>query len=133
MRAALATLHAELQVVHGQSAPVRLRAIVADLLEGEIEAPSADVADLIRRGTDPRDFYEGEIAPSWDGLGEAQRAARLEGFIELAGMIDASGEAAGLPPEMAATVHTKALILAWAFDETYGYISRLGRGEPVAD
>jgi hypothetical protein len=26
-------------------------------------------------------------------------------------------------------VHTKTLLLAWAFDETYGYVSALGRGE----
>jgi hypothetical protein len=26
-------------------------------------------------------------------------------------------------------VHTKTLVLAWAFDETYGYLARLARGE----
>ena len=33
-----------------------------------------------------------------------------------------------LPRDMVATVRTKALILAWAFDEVHGYIGRLARG-----
>jgi hypothetical protein len=43
--------------------------------------------------------------------------------------MDAPGAAAGLPPDMIPRVHTKTLLLAWAFDETYGYLSALGRGE----
>ena len=43
-------------------------------------------------------------------------------------MLDEAGEVPGLEP---ATVHTKTLVLAWAFDETHGYISRLGRGERI--
>ena len=65
------------------------------------------------------------------GLAEdarAMRAARVEGFIELSQMMDAPGAAAGLPPDMIPRVHTKTLLLAWAFDETYGYLSALGRG-----
>jgi len=130
MRATLDSLHAELELVNGRSAPVDLRAIVGDLLEGEVEAPTPDVADLVRRGTDPEEFYRRELAPSWEELGEAQRAARLKGFLDLADMLASTpAGAAGIPPEMAATVHTKALLLAWAFDETYGYVARLGRGE----
>ena len=41
-------------------------------------------------------------------------------------MADASPDA--LPRDMVATVRTKALILAWAFDEVHGYIGRLARG-----
>jgi hypothetical protein len=129
MRAALAGIHADLARVNGPSAPFDLRAIVHDLLEGEVEAPTADVAELVRLGEDPDEFYAREVAPGWEGLGEAQRAARVEGNIELATMMDAPGAAAGLPPEMIPRVHTKTLLLAWAFDETYGYVSSLARGE----
>jgi hypothetical protein len=129
MRNALDGIHAELARVNGPTAPVDLRAMVGDLLEGEVAAPTADVAELMQLGVTPDEFYEKEVKPSWDGLGEAQRAARVEGFIELSTMIDAPGAAAGLPPDMIPRVHTKTLILAWAFDETYGYLRELARGD----
>jgi hypothetical protein len=129
MRRTLAGIHAELARVHGPSTAVDLRALVGDLLEGEVAAPTADVAELMRLGVEPDEFYDHELRPSWEGLGEAQRAARVDGFIELSQMMDAPGAAEGLPPEMIPRVHTKTLVLAWAFDETYGYISALGRGE----
>jgi hypothetical protein len=108
---------------------VNLRAIVHELLEGEVEAPTADVAELVRADLDPDEFYGKELQPSWEGLGESQRAARVEGFIELSQMMDAPEAAAGLPPDMIPRVHTKTLLLAWAFDETYGYLNALARGE----
>jgi hypothetical protein len=129
MRNALDGIHADLARVNGPTAPVDLRAMVGDLLEGEVAAPTADVAELMRLGVTPDEFYEKEVKPSWDGLGEAQRAARVEGFIELSTMMDAPGAAAGLPPDMILRVHTKTLILAWAFDETYGYLRELARGD----
>ena len=129
MRAALGAIHAELVRVDGSSASVDLRAIVRELLEGEVEAPTADVAELVRADLDPDEFYEKELQPSWEGLGESQRAARVEGFIELSQMMDAPDAAAGLPADMIPRVHTKTLLLAWAFDETYGYLNALARGE----
>jgi hypothetical protein len=129
MRRALDGLHGEIERVSGGGSPVDLRAMIRDLLEGEVEAPTADIAALMRLGEDPDDFYEREVAPSWEGLGEAQRAARIEGFLELATMIDAPGATAGLPPGMVERVHTKTLLLAWAFDETYGFISSLARAD----
>ncbi len=128
MRVALLGIHAELQRVNGVGAPVDLRAIVRDLLEGEVAAPTDDIASLVRAGVDPDEFYEREIGPSWDGLGETQRAARVEGFIELSTMMDAPGGREGLSPEMIPRVHTKTLVLAWAFDETYGFSTRWSRG-----
>lgn len=129
MRSTLAALHAEHQRVHGPTAPVDLRAMVRELLEGEVEAPTADVAELVRSGAEPDEFYEKELKGSWEDLGEAQRAARVEGFIELSQMVDAPGAAAGLPEGMIPRVHTKTLLLAWAFDETYGFISSLARAQ----
>ena len=129
MRAALGSLQAERVRVDGPAAGVDVRAIVRELLEGEVAAPTADVAALVRADLDPDEFYEKELKGSWEGLGEAQRAARVEGFVELSQMMDAPGAAAGLPEDMIPRVHTKTLVLAWAFDETYGYLSALGRGE----
>jgi hypothetical protein len=128
MRSALAAMHAEMGRVHGPDAAVDLRAIVRDLLEGEVAAPTADIATLVGHDVDPDEFYDREVGPSWDGLGEAQRAARVDGFIDLSTMMDAPGAAEGLPPDMIPRVHTKTLLLAWAFDETYGYLSTLARG-----
>src|SRR3954469_17743757 len=128
MRAALDAIHAELARVNGPRAEVDLRALVADLLEGEVAPPTADVAELMRFGVTPAEFYEKELQGSWEGLGEAQRAARVEGFIELSTMLDEPGAAAGLPADMPPRVHTKTLLLAWAFDETYGYLRELARG-----
>jgi hypothetical protein len=129
MRRTLVGLHAEHQRVHGPTAAVDLPAIVRELLEGEVEAPTADVAELVRSGADPEEFYEKELKGSWEGLGEAQRAARVEGFIDLSQMVDAPGAGAGLPEGMIPRVHTKTLLLAWAFDETYGFMSTLASGE----
>jgi hypothetical protein len=128
MRAALTAMLAERQRLRLDGGEVDLRALAEDLLTGEVDSPTGDVTRLKEHHTDPGAFYEKEIAPSWDGLGEAQRAARLEGFLDLARMLDEQREAGGLPEDMVATVHTKTLLLAFAFDETYGYLSRIGSG-----
>jgi hypothetical protein len=124
MRTTLSALHAERSA---SAAPASwepdLRAILRDLLEGEVVAPTDDVRFLISAGTDAGDFYDSEIEPSWDGLDENARAAKLDGFLELARMADASPEA--LPREMVATVRTKTIVLAWAFDEVHGYLAQL--------
>jgi hypothetical protein len=127
MRAALAAMVAERRRL-GEGAEVDLRALVEDLLTGEVASPTSDVRRLVEHHMDPGAFYEKEIAPSWEGLSEAQRATRLDGFLDLSRMLDEQGDAAGLPEEMAATVHTKTLLLAFAFDETYGYLSRIAAG-----
>jgi hypothetical protein len=124
MRVTLDALDAELRAARRGREGIDLRAMVVDLLEGEVAAPTADVADLVRRGVDPAGFYEREVAPSWEGLDEGERETRLGGFIEMCSLMAADSED-GLPGETAAVVRTKTLILAWAFDRTYGYLSRL--------
>ena len=121
MRATLTALHDE-----RGGTRVDLRALVRDLLEGEIEAPTSDVSDLVRRGADPDDFYGRELEPNWDGLDEDARADKLDGFLELAWMVEDAPDA--LPREMAATLRTKLLVLAWAFDEEHGYLGRMAAG-----
>jgi hypothetical protein len=128
MRTVLDALGHELRAARGPGAEVDLRTAVRDLLEGEVEAPTADVAALKRRDTDADRFYEAEVAPSWEGLDEEARAGRLEGFLDLCEMLEDAGDAAGLPPDMAAAVRTKTLLLAWAFDETHGFLARIIRG-----
>ena len=127
MGAALTAMVAERRRL-GEGGEVDVRGLLEDLLTGEVASPTRDVAWLLEHHVDPRAFYEKEIAPSWEGLSEAQRAARLDGFVDLARMLDEQGDAAGLPEDMAATVHTKTLLLAFAFDETYGYLSRIASG-----
>jgi hypothetical protein len=123
MRTTLTGLHAEQVHTTGTRGDPNLRAITRDLFEGEVEAPTADIRWLISQGVEAKDFYESEIAPNWDGLDELQRADKLDGFVELAQMVDSSPDA--LPRQMAATVRTKTLLLAWAFDESHGFIGRL--------
>src|SRR3954471_21355999 len=79
MRRALDGLHAEIERVNGGGSPVDLRSMVCDLLEGEVEAPTADIAALMRLDEDPDEFYEREVMPSWEGLRGAPRAPPSEG------------------------------------------------------
>ena len=122
MRATLTGLHSE----RGGTAAPDLEPLTRDLLEGEVEAPTADVRWLIAQDVDPGEFYAKEVAPNWDGLTELARADKLDGFLDLALMVDASPDA--LPRDMAARVRTKCLILAWAFDEAHGYLGRIAAG-----
>ena len=122
MRATLTGIHAE----RGTGGEPDLRAVTRDLLDGEVEAPTADVRLLIAEDTDPGNFYDSELAPNWDGLQELARADKLDGFVELARMLDASPDA--LPRDMAARLRTKCLILAWAFDEAHGYLGQIAGG-----
>ncbi|HEX8054095.1 MAG TPA: hypothetical protein VF517_13975 [Thermoleophilaceae bacterium] len=118
MRATLTALHSE-----RGGGELDLRALVRDLLEGEVEAPTADVRHMVALDTSPDEFYAQELAPNWDGLDEDRRADKLDQFVELAHMVEASPDA--LPRDMAASLRTKLLVLGWAFDEAHGYLGRL--------
>ena len=121
MRATLTALHSE-----RGGRELDLRAMVRDLLEGEVEAPTSDVLHMIALDTSPDEFYERELAPNWDGLDENARADKLDQFVELAQMVEASPDA--LPRDMAASLRTKLLVLGWAFDEEHGYLGQLAGG-----
>ena len=92
---------------------------------------TTDLRWLKSRGVDAGAFYERELRPSWDGLDQAGRAAKIERFIELSNMLGAAGIDGEPPAEMRdliATVHVKTLLLSWAYDRTYGFIDRLFNG-----
>jgi hypothetical protein len=123
MRDTLDALHAE----SGGGTRPDLPRLLRDLLDGEVAAPTADVATLKRRGVDPAGFYSREVRPAWEGIGEEQRAARIEGLIELCAMLEA--DTSELADEMGPGARTKLLLLAWAFDLRHGYVGMLARGE----
>jgi hypothetical protein len=128
MRDALDALQRE---AGGRTVRLDLRAVVRELLDGEVAAPTADVASLVSGDTDPEDFYERELSPSWDGLSEVQRATRLDGFFEMCWLLENSDDLAGVPADMAVNVRTRTLLLSWAFDDEYGYLPRIARGEAL--
>src|SRR4051812_6917747 len=88
MRIALLGLLADLEQRDPGRPEVDLRALTASLMSGDVAAPTADVERLITTGVDPGVFYEKELSKSWDLLGEAQRAARVEQFAGLAKMLE---------------------------------------------
>jgi|tagenome__1003787_1003787.scaffolds.fasta_scaffold20615126_1 hypothetical protein len=129
MRTALTALNAEREQLDPGRAEIDLRGLAGDLLQGEVAAPTSDVALLIRDGLSADEFYDKELARSWDGLSENQRAARVEQFVGLALMLEGADENARVPDhdQMLASVRTKALLLAFAVDETYGLMRQIER------
>ena len=110
------------------SGEFQLASLCRDVFAG---ARTTDVRWLKARGIDGEAFYRTELAPSWEGLSQRERADRIERFAELSNML---GQASpnGEPPEqmrdLIATVHVKVILLGWAFDRTYGFIDRLFNG-----
>lgn len=95
------------------------------------EGETRDLEWLRGRGIDAAVFYSKELAPSWEGLSQEERAERLDRFIDLSHELGRA-QPDGHPPDsfldMLASVHLKVLLLAWAFDRTYGYVDRLMNG-----
>src|SRR3954449_12688505 len=88
-----------------------LAIVSADLLE---RSPTADVRALVYDGITEDDLYERELRPNWEGLTKGQRANKVVAFARFANAL--SDEHA----HIAALVRTKLLVLAWAYDRTYG-------------
>jgi hypothetical protein len=129
MRSALTALNAEREQLDPGRAEIDLRGLAGDLLQGEVAPPTGDVARLIRDGISADEFYDKELARSWEGLDENKRAARVEQFVSLAVMLETADEDARSPnhDQMLASVRTKALLLAFAVDETYGLMRQIER------
>ncbi|MDQ3934030.1 MAG: hypothetical protein M3340_05295 [Actinomycetota bacterium] len=95
-------------------------------------APTTDIRWLKERGVDGGAFYERELAPSWEGLDREERARRIERFLELSnqlgGVVGNGSQPAPEIRDLIATVHVKVILLAWAFDRTYGFVDRIFNG-----
>jgi hypothetical protein len=97
-----------------------LAIVATELIE---RAPTADVRAMLHDGIGEEDLYERELRPNWEGLTKGQRASKVVAFARFA---NALGEdATGIAP----LVRTKLLVLAWAYDRTYGegFLPRIAR------
>jgi len=116
------------EVFRTASGEYQLRGLCLEVFAGE---HTADLRWLKERGIDGETFYRGELAPSWEGLDQAERARRIEEFIALSHRLG-DAEPEGDPPEafldLVASVHTKVLLLAWAYDRTYSFMDKLFNG-----
>jgi hypothetical protein len=88
-----------------------LAIVSAELLD---RAPTADVRALVHGGISEDELYERELRPNWEGLTKGQRANKVVAFARFANALTNE------PANIAALVRTKLLVLAWAYDRTYG-------------
>jgi hypothetical protein len=116
------------EIFRTASGEFQLRSLCVDVFAG---AHTTDVRWLKERGIAGEEFYKRELAPNWEGLDQAERARKIDQFIELSHLLGESSQD-GLPDEsfvdVVATVHVKVLLLAWAYDRTYSYVDRLFNG-----
>jgi hypothetical protein len=116
------------EVFRTASGEFQLRGVCADAFAG---GHTTDLRWLKERGVDAETFYARELAPSWEGLDQAARAAKIDSFVELShamGTLDPSGHPPETLVDLVATVHVKVILLAWAYDRTYSYMDRLFNG-----
>ena len=110
------------------SGEYQLRGLCLDVFAN---AQTTDVRWLKQQGVDGDAFYRRELAPSWDGLTQEQRAEKIDQFIELShmlGRVDPEGNPPVSFVDLVSAVHLKVLLLAWAYDRTYSYMDRLFNG-----
>ena len=103
-------------------------------------APTRDIEYLIAHGCDGSEFFLREVKPNWRGLTREQRAAKIASFVRFANLLERSDSgrngddeaneaAAEHLAELRATVRTKVVLLACAYDAEYGdsYCRRIAR------
>ena len=103
-------------------------------------APTRDIEYLLAHGCDGSEFFLREVKPNWRGLTREQRAAKIASFVRFANLLDRSDEETGKSApandaaaehlaELRATVRTKIVLLASAYDVEYGdsYCRRIAR------
>jgi hypothetical protein len=110
-----------------------------DLLAFTIRAfelgATEDVDFLISHGIDGSEFFQRELKPNWRDLTREERAARIASFVRFANLLDKSeaNENNGGPSdgvsELCAGVRTKIVLLASAYDISYGddYCRRIAK------
>lgn len=116
------------EIFRTASGEFQLRGLCLDVFAS---AEMKELRWLKDRGIDGETFYRTELAPSWEGLNQAQRAGKIDQFLELSHQLGGS-QNENEPPDafldVVATVHVKVLLLAWAHDRTYSYIDRIFNG-----
>jgi hypothetical protein len=97
-----------------------LAIVATELLE---RAPTRDVRAILHDGIDEDELFERELRPNWEGLTKGQRANKVVAFARFANAL--GNDASGIAP----LVRTKLLVLAWAYDRTYGegFLPRIAR------
>jgi hypothetical protein len=96
---------------NGSSEPDLAR-LVSELFSS---SATTDIEALRRAGVDGDSFYDREVSPNWDDHSQGERWAKVTSFMRLANVLG-TDDAAGLGP----LVRTKVVVLAWAYDRTYG-------------
>lgn len=86
--------------------------LIRDLFE---KAPTHDIESLKERGIDADEFWEDEVRPNWEDLSQGERATKVQSFARFANAVGDED-----PSGMGAVVRTKLMVLAWAYDTTYG-------------
>src|SRR3712207_775574 len=80
------TLEETREVFRTSSGEFQLDALCRDVFAS---APTTDIRWLKERGRTPNRFYREELAPSWEGLSQDERAHKIERFIELSHAVGA--------------------------------------------
>jgi hypothetical protein len=95
---------------------------------------TSDIDFMISRGVDGSEFFLRELKPNWRGLTREERAAKIASFVRFANLLDHSPgsedvAAAASLDELRSTVRTKIVLLAAAYDASYGdsYCRRIAR------
>ena len=109
-----------------------------DLLEFTIRAfelgPTSDIDFLIAHGIDGTEFFHRELRPNWGEQTREERAAKIAQFVRFANLLEKSdatqdGSASEGVTELCASVRTKIVLLASAYDMSYGddYCRRIAK------
>jgi hypothetical protein len=86
---------------------------------------TADIEFLISHGIDGSEFFLRELKPNWRGLTREGRASKIASFVRFTNLLASSDEiddVAGAErlAELRAAVRTKIVLLATAYDCSYG-------------
>ncbi len=97
-------------------------------------APTTDIVYLVDHGIDGAEFFGRELSPCWDDMSREQRTAKIASFVKFANLLDRSdpepgSDASERLSELRASVRTKIVLLASAYDCEYGdsYCRRIAR------
>jgi hypothetical protein len=97
-------------------------------------APTEDITFLADHGVDGDEFFGRELQPCWANLSREQRSAKIASFVRFANLLDRSDPDEGSSAraqlaELRASVRTKIVLLASAYDCQYGdsYCRRIAK------